>query len=306
MQVLKFGGSSLVDADAIRHVAGLIREESARDQTLVVCSACGGVTNALARIVELVRSGRTSIALDDFDALAVRHLEISVQLKRGLELPTAPSEIHRLMAAAQAAISSATALTASAEWADSILSFGERISVRLVALCLNELGIAAKAVDASDVIVTNDQFEAASPILDETCARASRVVGPLLEEGVVPIVTGFIGATRDGRITTLGRNSSDYSATVLAAAIGADEVSIWTDVDGVFDRDPRGGADAAVLLDELTYEEAIDLARSGARVLHPQTLEPLISAGIPVRIRNTFNPRHAGTWIGPELRSIAV
>ncbi|HET9399413.1 MAG TPA: aspartate kinase [Candidatus Acidoferrales bacterium] len=306
MQVLKFGGSSLHDADAIRHVAGLIREESARDRILVVCSACGGVTNALVRIVELVRSGQTSRALDEFDALAVRHLEISANLKGVCELPATPSEIHRLMAATQASISGATALTANSEWSDWVLSFGERISVRLVALALNELGIAAKAIDASELIVTNDQFGAASPILDETHARASRNVRPLLQDGIVPVVTGFIGATRDARITTLGRNSSDFSATLLAAAIGADEVSIWTDVDGVFDRDPRNGADTAVFLDELSYEEAINLARSGAKVLHPQTLEPLIGASIPVRIRNTFNPRHTGTWIGPELRSIAV
>lgn len=306
MQILKFGGSSLHDASAIRHVADLIREESARDQTLIVCSACGGVTNALVRIVELVRCGEMSSALDEFDALAVRHLEISAQLKSKLEIPAAPSEIHRLMAATQAAISGATALTASAEWSDSILSFGERISVRLVALALSQFAVAAKAIDASELIVTTDEFGAATPLMEETRARVSATVQPLLDDGVLPVVTGFIGATRDGRITTLGRNSSDYSATLLAAAAGADEVSIWTDVDGVFDRDPRTGTDTAVLLDELTYEGAIDLARRGAKVLHPRTIEPLVAAGIPLRIRNTFNPLHAGTWIGPELRSVAV
>lgn len=303
MQVLKFGGSSLLDADAVRHVAGLIREELSRDQTLVVCSACGGVTNTLVRIVELVRSGQTSRAFDEFNALAVRHLEISAQLKRVCERPATPSEIHRLMAATQAAISGATALTANAEWSDSVLSFGERISIRLVALALNELGIAAKPIDACELIVTNDHFGAAGPILDETHARVSRTVGPLFEDGIVPVVTGFIGATRDGRITTLGRNSSDFSATILANAIGADEVSIWTDVDGVFDRDPRTAQETAVLLDELSYEDALRLAASGAKVLHPRTIEPLVKKRIALRIRNTFNRRHPGTWIGPDLRS---
>jgi len=305
MQVLKFGGTSLRDAEAIRHVAGIIREESAQDRIVVVCSACGGVTNALVHIVELVRAGEIAAALDEFDDLAIRHLDIAADLKSGCEIPRAPSEIHRLMAATQARIFAANPAYADQAWSDSILSFGERVSTRLIAVALRELGTNARAVDASELIMTDDVFGSATPFASETKSCVRRVIDPLLADGIVPVVTGFIGATRTGRITTLGRNSSDYSAAILAKAIGADEVTIWTDVDGVFDGDPRNAHTAPVFIEALSYDEAAELARRGARVLHPRTLEPLIEGGITARVRNTFNHRHPGSWIGPAVGSAA-
>jgi len=186
-----------------------------------------------------------------------------------------------------------------------VLSHGERVSVRLVAAALRETGVASEALDASSVIVTDAKFGSATPLRSETRQRAAETIAPLLSAGIVPVITGFIGATRDGKITTLGRNSSDFSAAVLADAIDADEVSIWTDVDGVFDCDPRVASGEARLLEELSYDEAIALAQRGAKVLHPRTIEPLIEKEIALRIRNTFNHRHRGTWIGPGVRSLA-
>lgn len=303
MQVLKFGGSSLFDSEAIRHVAGIIREHLETDRILVVCSACGGVTNALVRVVEQARSGSATEALHEFDAIATRHSEIAAELCFAGRGPIEAADIEELTSATRALISDIASTSADAEWSDAILSYGERVSVRLVASALSRGGAAAQAVDASELIVTDERFGHATPLPIETELQSSRVLQPLIAAGVVPVVTGFIGASRDGRITTLGRNSSDFSATILANAIGADEVSIWTDVDGVFDRDPRTAEETAVLLDELSYEDALRLAANGAKVLHPRTIEPLVKKGIALRIRNTFNHRHPGTWIGPDLRS---
>src|SRR5262249_48906108 len=146
-------------------------------------------------------------------------------------------------------------------------------------------GIPAKAVNGSDVIVTDAVFGSATPLMDETRKKAEQMLRPMLQEGTLPVVTGFNGATSDGRPTTLGRGGSDFSASILAAAVDAVELWIWTDVDGIMSADPRSVPKARVL-DELTYNEAAELAYNGAKVLHPRTLAPLIEKQIPVWSKN--------------------
>ncbi|MFZ0820538.1 MAG: aspartate kinase [Candidatus Acidiferrales bacterium] len=310
MRVLKFGGSSLADAAAISHVAQLVGEYFERCETALVCSACAGVTNQLAQIIELVRAGRGIRALAKVWRLRARHRTILFSLKlegrKSSEQVRVWNELEDLGAWLRTSVGGTAPRNAGAAWADSVLSYGERASARLVAGMLRSNGMRAEAIDAARFLVTDGNFQNAAPLRDETRLRGQRLLLPLIEQGVVPVVTGFIGATIGGETTTLGRNSSDFSAAIVGDVLDADEVWLWTDVDGVFDSDPRGGEglqdesssnDEFTLLEELTYEEAVHLANRGAKVLHPGTIEPLREKNIVLRIRNTFRPEHPGTRI---------
>ncbi len=307
MRVLKFGGSSLADAAAIAHVARLVGKHGEPRETAVVCSACAGVTNQLAQIVDLVREGRGIRPLSDVWALRARHRTILFSLKLGSEQSQLWNELEELGAGLRARVAGTAPGNAGAAWADSVLSYGERASARLLAGALRSNGIRAEAVDATRFVVTDGNFQNAMPLREETRSRGRALLSPLVENGVVPVVTGFIGATQGGETTTLGRNSSDFSAAIVSDVLDADEVWLWTDVDGVFDGDPRartGTRDEVLeseeftLLEELTYEEALHIANRGAKVLHPRTIEPLREKNIVLRIRNTFRPEHPGTRVG--------
>jgi aspartate kinase len=185
---------------------------------------------------------------------------------------------------------------------DEAIAMGERLSAVMLAEYLSSTGVAAKAVNGADVIVTDAVFGNATPIMTETRKRTDAILKPLLVEGVLPVFTGFNGATLDGRPTTLGRGGSDFSASILAAALDASELWIWTDVDGIMSADPRSVPNARIL-DELTYSEAAELAYNGAKVLHPRTLAPLIERQIPVWSKNSFNLSHPGTRIVSEVHT---
>jgi aspartate kinase len=180
---------------------------------------------------------------------------------------------------------------------DAGLSTGERLSATLLALFLKDQGIPAETVDAAKCLVTDDNFSSARLLMDQTRDATRQALLPLTQKGVVPVVTGFLGATREGIRTTIGRGGSDYSGAIVAASLDADELWIWTDVDGVLSADPKM-VSGAKFLDELTYEEAAELSHFGAKVLHHKTMAPLVSKKIPVRIKNTFAPDKPGTRIG--------
>jgi aspartokinase/homoserine dehydrogenase 1 len=182
---------------------------------------------------------------------------------------------------------------------DAISSLGERLSAPLVAAVLSCHGVPSEAIEATEVVVTNSCFGGAEPRMDRTRERCQERLRPILRRSVIPVVTGFIGATEDGELTTLGRGGSDYSATILSAALHADEVIIWTDVDGVLTSDPRL-VPAARTIPEISYREAAELAHFGAKVLHPKTLRPLMLSDIPLWIRNTFAPEKPGTKVTPK------
>jgi aspartate kinase len=182
---------------------------------------------------------------------------------------------------------------------DAISAMGEQMSVRILAAHLREQGEEATALDATELIVTDDNFQSATPLLEETEERTRSCLTPVLDDGGIPIVTGFIGATAGGTTTTLGRGGSDYSAAILGQVLNAEEVWIWTDVDGVMSADPRLVSDA-VTIPSLSYREVAELAYYGAKVLHPKTIRPCVEGGIPLRIKNTFNPQNPGTVIVPD------
>ena len=186
---------------------------------------------------------------------------------------------------------------------DEAVAAGERLSALLISEYLNAEGTAAEAVNAWDVVVTDAVFGNASPLMEPTCGKARTRLQPLLENRQVPVVTGFNGATADGRPTTLGRGGSDFSASILAAAMDASELWIWTDVDGIMSADPRLVQDV-VVLEEVTYAEAAELAYNGAKVLHPRTLAPLAEKRIPVWSKNSFAPEKPGTRIVPAIQAV--
>jgi bifunctional aspartokinase / homoserine dehydrogenase 1 len=182
---------------------------------------------------------------------------------------------------------------------DRLASFGERYAARLLAAALGKIGVQAVPVASSDFVLTCDNFRDAQPHLEQTRRRGREVLLPLLQAGIVPVVTGFIGATQDGRITTLGRNSSDFSGALIAHVVDAEELVIWTDVDGIYTSNPHESAEAK-LLHELSYDEAHALAVSGAKVLHPRVLPLAAQTEMTVWVRNTFKPHARGTRIGSQ------
>jgi aspartate kinase len=186
---------------------------------------------------------------------------------------------------------------------DTITSLGERLNARIVSSALRQSGIESHAIDATELIVTDATFQSAIPLMETTREKIEFRLAPLLGENSVPVVTGFIGATQDGIITTLGRGGSDYTASILGDCLDADEVWTWTDVDGVMTADPREVPDARVI-PELSFSEISELAYFGAKVLHPKTLRPLIERDIPLWVKNTFNPTYPGTRIIRSSRTV--
>jgi bifunctional aspartokinase / homoserine dehydrogenase 1 len=316
MQVLKFGGSSLADASAIQRVAQIVREYSRDEHTVVVCSACAGITNRLVRVAELVRAGRSVQALNETWAIRSQHRALLASINVGMETQAVEDasshgshiwvELEDLGESLRALVAGTSGNNANAAWTARVLSYGERASARIVAAALQQARVCARAVDATDCVETDEDFLSAAPRWEETRVRTRETLLPLLDEEIVPVVTGFIGSTRTGEITTLGRNSSDFSAAIVGDALDADEVCLWTDVDGVYDRDPRAEQNSSgdfTLLEHLSYDEALQMAERGAKVVHPGTIYPLREKNIILRIRNTFRPEHSGTRIGPAAQS---
>jgi aspartate kinase len=322
IQILKFGGTSVGSGERIRRVAEIIartRRDPDEAFPAVVVSAMSKVTDHLLRIAHLTISSDDEARVRAVESLRYRHFEAAEQavsrratrrvLRRDLETTFAglDSAIDALRALAQEQASTARDLAIGAA---AIASYGERLSVLLVAAAIRELGLEAApvreeviitAMPGADVPHSASQVIGADPLGEETRANAQRLVYPLIERGIVPIMAGFIGRTVDGVITTLGRNGSDYSASVIGAALDCVEISIYSDVDGVLTADPRLVMNAR-LLPRLTYAEAARLSWFGAKVLHPRTLIPIAQRHIPVRVRNTFHPQVRGTLVGPDSR----
>lgn len=287
--VQKFGGTSVGSAAAIVRVGKIVA--SAREKRpLVVVSAVGGVTNRLFALGEAALAQRDFE--HDFSALAELHRTIQRELAVEVaEVEALLAELHDLLRGI-ALIRERTPRTS-----DFLASFGERLSARIVAAHLNSIGVVARAVDAWDAgLLTDSRFGTARP-LAETPQRVRAAIG---EIDAVAVVTGYIGRDSSGNITTLGRGGSDYSAAIFGAALGVDEIQIFTDVDGVLTADPRKVGHAR-LVPTLSFAEAAELAFFGAKVLHPATMVPAVDADIPIRVLNTFEPDRSGTRVVATL-----
>ena len=296
--VMKFGGTSVGDAECIGRAAEIVKSAAARGSVAVVVSAMSGVTNRLIDAAHHAERGDADFATNLVAELRRQHKKTLESLVRD---PGRSAEAEKILSHVLAELERLLQGTAllkelTPRALDAISGMGERLSAPLLAAALNELGVSSGAVTATEVIVTDPHHGRAEPVMERTRERADRVLRPLLKKGVVPVVTGFIGATVEGVPTTLGRGGSDYSATILGAALGAQETIIWTDVDGVKTADPKIVPEARTI-EEISYNEAAELAYFGAKVLHPNTLRPVTAAGVPVWIRNSFAPEKPGTKI---------
>ncbi|MCU0521104.1 MAG: aspartate kinase [Anaerolineae bacterium] len=300
--VMKFGGTSVGGAQAIVLAADLVRQEVGNWQHIaIVVSAMRGVTDALIQGATLAAQGDDHTYRGIVSDLRVKHTLAVAEL---LDDPGARTS---LLVAIETYLDEFASFCHSVHVLgevtpramDTISSLGERINARVVAARLQAMGLDSCAVDATELIITDHRFQQATPLADATRLRVQQHLRPLLDKGVLPVVTGFIGGTEDGITTTLGRGGSDYSASILGAALDADEVWTWTDVDGVLTADPRIVPEARVI-PELSYAEIGELAYFGAKVLHPKTIRPVIEQGIPLWVKNTFNPTCPGTRIVSE------
>ncbi len=302
---MKFGGTSVGDAACIRRSAEIVANASREHSVAVVVSAMSGVTNRLIDAAHQAKRGDRDAGKTLAEALHQQHFEALAALVSNEKSRTQVQHRIEEILAEGSRLYEGTALLRelTPRTLDSISSLGERLCAPVVSAALCELGVASSAVEATELIVTDSFHGGAEPQADATRQRSHARIGPILNAGQVPVVTGFIGATADGVLTTLGRGGSDYSATILGAALDAEEIIIWTDVEGVLTADPRLVSEARTI-PEISYREAAELAYFGAQVLHPKTLRPVLPAGIPVWIRNSFAPEKPGTKITQHGRSI--
>ena len=297
--VMKFGGTSVGSVDAMRRVVDITRSSREEYPNIVlVVSALSGVTNQLLEgaraalendlvkvetVAEELRARHTDIAADLLTPAALKNLKttaIDYWLDHFVNLCNAFSVLGE----------------ASPRGLDAVSSLGERINVRLLADIFSANGLPGRALDADQIILTDENHQSAHPLMAKTRDQAQARLLPIISAGKIPIITGFLSATETGITTTLGRGGSDYSAAIIGAALDAEEVWVWTDVDGVMTADP-GVVRNAQSIPILTFREIGELAYFGAKVLHPRTIRPIIDAGIGLRIANTFQPTHPGTRI---------
>jgi len=298
--VMKFGGTSVGSAARMRVSAALAAAEAKRRPVAIVVSAMSKVTDLLLDTMKHAEGGDSAGIAKNLSDLRERHRGACRELLPAARHEDVLAQIDELIGEFRRIMRGMEMLNERPPRSvDEAVAVGERLSALLVAEHLKAEGVAAEAVNAWEVVVTDAVFGNASPIMEATREKARTRLGPVIERGVMPVVTGFNGATADGRPTTLGRGGSDFSASILAAALDASELWIWTDVDGIMSADPRIAPDARVL-DEITYAEAAELAYNGAKVLHPRTLAPLVEKRIPVWSKNSFTPEKPGTRIVPE------
>lgn len=297
--VMKFGGTSVGDVAAFERVYRIVSSQ-VEGCPVVIVSAMTKVTDALLHAFETARKGDSPAAFASLESHFQRHSEVAEHFipKESLttinkELAYAREELEDLLTRVERRSLPLSMLK------DAVVSYGEQLSSRLLTEVLKAKGINARQMDSRRLIITDDEYGAAQPIWEETAELVKAELQPLIEAGEVPIMGGFIAASRSGETTTLGRGGSDYSAALFAAALGARELQIWTDVTGVMTCDPRVCGDARTI-PVLSYEEAAELAYFGAKVLHPKTIKPAIDYKIPVRVCNTFEPEAVGTMVVAE------
>jgi aspartate kinase len=298
--VMKFGGTSMAGADAITNVVAIVAAAAReRHPVVVVVSAMGGITDQLLAACALARAGDVEALATKVDAVLARHTRVIEELFAADQL-TASSLIAAMRAESdqlRAVLTSVAVLRElTPRGTDRVAAAGELMSSRIAAAALGQAGVPARWVDARKAIVTDDAHPAAAPLMKETRVSIAREIRPVIQNGQVAVLGGFVGATADGITTTLGRGGSDYSASVVGAALHASEIQIWTDVDGMLTADPRVVTNAQ-LVAQLSFDEASELAYFGAKVLHPSTIVPAVEDGIPVRILNTMRPAGRGSLI---------
>lgn len=299
MIICKFGGTSVQDAEAIERVAEIIRQRL-KQHPVVVASAMGKTTNHLLQAADIAANGKRQEALDLLNRLRDVHLKEAQKLGLGDvsdEFPETVNSYLKEMRDLVRGISALGELTARTK--DAMASYGERLSTLIIAHAFNKRGIPSQLMDARQCIITDDNFLRAAPLFDLTEPAICEHLLPVIKANKVPIFQGFIGSTRSGVTTTIGRGGSDYSAAIVGAALDASDIQIWTDVDGIMTTDPRMVSEAR-RVKVISFDEAAELAYFGAKVLHPATILPAVRKKIPVRVLNSYKPECEGTLITDE------
>jgi aspartate kinase len=292
---MKFGGTSVADAQAIRRLIAIVGRRSG-DRCVVVVSALAGVTDKLVVVAQMAERGETDSAAAELRDLRERHVRVATEVtaaRRDQLVSTIHHEFDELSGLVHAL---AVVREVSPRSLDAVLATGEVVSSRIVAAAFEDHHLPGMWVDARAILTTDAEHGAAAPDIEETARRARARITPALEAGRIPLLGGFIGATPSGITTTLGRGGSDYSAAVFGACLDADEIQVWTDVDGMLTADPRVVA-APRLVPRLSFAEASELAYFGAKVLHPSTILPAVAKDIAVRILNSRRPDNPGTIV---------
>ena len=299
--VMKFGGTSVGDGKKIRHVAEIVKQNSNDNGVVIVTSAMNGLTDQLLGIVEKARKGESSIGI--LETLHERHEQAVEEAITKADIRSPVKQVVlELFQRLRSIVESVTILKElTPRSKDYIISFGERLAAPVLAAALEDLGLRSIYLTGGEVgIITDDNFGEANPLMDITRQKVKNTLDPILAKGVIPVLTGFIGATQNGDISTIGRGGSDYSATMIGSCIEADEVWIWTDVDGLMTADPKT-VENCRLIPQISYAEAAEMVILGAKAMHPRALEPAKEHGIPVRIKSTFNPSANGTLISKDI-----
>jgi aspartate kinase len=299
MIICKFGGTSVQDAEAMDRVAQIIRQRL-KERPVVVASAMGKTTNHLLDAARTAAAGKQEEALDRLGKIKEMLLreaqKLGISATEG-EVASVVSAYFKEMRSLVRGLSVLGELTPRS--LDAMASFGERLSTLILTHCFEGRGIPAQLMDARQCVITDDNFTRAAPLFDLTDAAIQKHLLPVIEAGRVPVFQGFIGSTRDGITTTIGRGGSDYSAAIVGAALSADDIQIWTDVDGIMTTDPRMVPEAR-RVKVISFDEAAELAYFGARVLHPATILPAVRKKIPVHVLNSYKPDQEGTLITDE------
>lgn len=301
---MKFGGTAINSADKVIHVANIIKsQKEGNNDIVVVISAMRGMTDELLAMSEDIKKGDKVSIASFLNNTTKSHLSIIDLAVKDVKLKNeAKYTITTLLDELKDILGGIVLLAEiTPRSLDYLMSFGERLSTPIVSFVLRDLGMAAEHLTGKEAgILTDSNFGEARPLMDTTKLRLVHKIEPLLKANVIPVITGFIGADQHGNTTTIGRGGSDYAATIVSAGINADEVWLWSDVDGLMTADPKIVMDATVIK-EVSFAEAMEMALFGAKYMHPRALEPVIDTKIPVRIRNTFNLQHEGTLISQEL-----
>jgi aspartokinase/homoserine dehydrogenase 1 len=302
--VMKFGGTSVGSVNALENVVKIVKDARQEGhEIVVVVSAMSGVTDLLLNAAHQAEAGDEEAAHQVRAQIAQKHTEAILHfLDKRPEREAVMAKINRMLDEFEALCHGIHVLGELTPRAlDVIGGLGERMNAPQVAAILTQAGLPAQDVAATELIVTDRRFGAAVPLIEQTGQKTQTGLRPILSDGSIPVVTGFIGATEDGIQTTMGRGGSDYTATILGRALEADEVWIWTDVNGVMTTDPRVVPEAHPIA-HLSYAEVSELSYFGAKVLHPQAIRPARRSGIPLRILNTFEPDHPGTLVTVEAK----
>ncbi len=299
LTVMKFGGNTVATAERVSNTASIIRSYSNNNKLIVVVSAIKGITDELISICDSIKRRDEHLTNTILSNIINKHKDIVNNLRLQ---ESNREELNSVIDALTNELSSVVKgllliKEVTPRSMDYILSFGERFIAPILCYALRDIGVKAEYMSGKDAgIVTDSTYGNAKPLMDTTRLRIRHRLEPMLDNGIIPIVTGFIGVDQYDNITTLGRGGSDYTATIIASCLDADEIILWSDVDGLMTADPKIVKNAQVLR-EVSYSEAMEMALFGAKYLHPRALEPVLDKGIPIRIRNAFNLEEQGTLI---------